>query len=559
LAALALLTLSFPAAAQTVLIRVMDGDASRPMFGALAYLVGSDGQTAKNALTDERGRALFIGIAPGAYRVRAEMIGMATAETALFDVAVGTTISQELRLESSAIQLEGLAVELEAGRCRVRPGGEGLVVSEVWEEARKALSAASFTDQRGSYRYETIRYDRQIDRNSGVILSEEQRRREGYMRTPFESLPAEELVTEGFVRPDGRDFLYYAPDATVLLSDEFLDTHCFKMADSNDESGLIGLGFEPTGENRRVPDIQGTMWLDPVTAELRFLEYRYTYLTPDMTAPEVGGRVDFQRMPDGTWIVPEWWIRMPILTTQTGFDGRPRAYIARFHQTGGLVVAAREAGGRSLGQRVETGGFEGLVMDSLGVPLRGVRVGVVGSNQEVFSNAEGKFSITGLPEGRYQIRFVDGGLEQMGYVPDPVARDVVRGELAYMEYQTPSIGDVLFEACRGVEREEGSVTFAGTVIDPRGLPAEGATVRVVWRNYSSADAGAMGVSGGLRERTDGFEATTSPTGFFRFCGVPANQDLTVTAARDEMTSEEYTVQILDFETGALRVLELQRR
>ncbi|MEM7413956.1 MAG: carboxypeptidase-like regulatory domain-containing protein [Gemmatimonadota bacterium] len=562
LATLALVALPAAASAQTVLVRVINSEGSQPMVGAIAYVVGADGSTVRNGLTDERGRALFVGLPPGEYLLRAEMIGMATAETALFAVAEGTTVTEELRLESSAIQLEGIEVELEAGRCSVRPGGEGLLVATVWDEARKALSAASLTDQRGSYRYETMSYDRQLDR-SGVILDETQARRQGYMNTPFESRPAEDLAMNGFVQQDGRDYVYFAPDATVLLSDDFLDTHCFKMDDAGrNEEGFIGLGFEPTGETKSVPDIAGTMWLDPETAELRWLDFNYRFLDPEMTSPEVGGRVSFERMPDGTWIVPEWWIRMPVMSTQTDFEGRQRPFIYQYHQTGGMVLDVREAGGRSLGQRAETGGIEGVVRDSLGVPLRGVRVGVVGSNQEVFSNREGEFSITGLTPGRFQVRFVDLQLEQAGYIPEPVARDVIRGEMTEMEYHMPSIGDVLFEACRGVQREQGSVLLAGTVVDSRGRAVPEATVRVSWVGYTVMGGGGInpvdGDIAGLTEQTNGFETTASSTGFFRFCGVPANTAMQLRAAMGSRETDQYEVQIADYETGALRVLELPR-
>lgn len=562
-ALLAALVLPSAAAAQTVLVRVINSEGSQPLVGAIAYLVGADGSTVRNGLTDERGRALFVGLAAGDYRLRAEMIGMASAETALFSIAEGTTVTEELRLESSAIQLEGIEVEMEAGRCSVRPGGEGLLVATVWDEARKALSAASLTDQRGSYRYETMLYDRQLDR-SGVILDESQERREGYMETPFESRPADDLAMNGFVQREGRDYVYFAPDASVLLSDEFLDTHCFKMdrAERSPE-GFIALGFEPTGETKSVPDIAGTMWLDPESAELQWLDFDYRFLDPEMTSPEVGGRVSFERMPDGTWIVPEWWIRMPVMTTQTDFEGRQRPYILQYHQTGGMVLDVREAGGRSLGQRSDTGGIEGVVRDSLGVPLRGVRVGVVGSNQEVYSNAEGRFSITGLTPGRFQVRFVDLRLEQAGYIPEPIQRDVIRGEMTEMEYHMPSIGDVLFEACRGQSREEGSVLLAGTVVDSRGRPAPQATVRVSWTGYTVMGGGGInptaGDISGLTEQTNGFETTASGTGFFRFCGVPANTPLRLYAASGELETDEFTVQIPDYETGALRVLELPRR
>lgn len=559
---LLLAALPVAGAAQTVLVRIVNSEGGVPLTGAIAYLVQADGSTLRNGLTDERGRALFVGLPAGEYRIRGEMIGMATAETAPFSVSEGTTITEELRLESSAIQLEGIEVEMEAGRCSVRPS-EGLLVASVWDEARKALSAASLTDERGAYRYETMQYDRQLSRD-GVILDEEQRRREGYMNTPFESRPAEDLAMNGFVQRDGRDYIYFAPDASVLLSDAFLDTHCFKVADAGggNADGLVGLGFEPTGEQKSVPDIGGTMWIHPETAELQWLDFDYRYLEPEMTSAEVGGRVSFERLPDGTWIVPEWWIRMPVMASQTDFEGRPRPYILQYHQTGGMVTEVREAGGRSLGQRAQTGGIEGVVRDSLGVPLRGVRIGVVGSNQEVYSNADGEFSITGLTDGRFQVRFVDAQLEQAGYIPEPVTRDVIVGQMTEMEFHMPSIGDVLFEACRGVERDQGSVMLAGTVVDARGRPAPGVTVRASWRGYTVVGGGGInpvdGDIAGLQEQTDGFETTASQTGFFRFCGVPANTAIELYAATADSETERYEVQIPDYETGALRVLELPR-
>lgn len=559
--AFALFALALPslASAQTVLVRVIGDDGGRPMVGAVAYLVNASGQTVTNTLTDERGRALFVGMPSGMYTVRSEMIGKASAETEAFEIAEGTTVAKELMLESSAILLEGISVEADAGRCEVRPGGEGLLVAGVWEEARKALSAASITDQTGAYRYELMSYNRQLDAQTGTILTEEQERQQGYMTTPFESRPASDLVENGFVQRDGRDFLYYAPDATVLLSDDFLDTHCFRVAENRNEQGLIGLGFEPTGDEKSVPDIQGTMWLDPETAELQWLEFQYTYLDEEMTSDMVGGRVDFEKMPNGTWIVPEWWIRMPIMANQTGFDRRVRQYITQYHQTGGLVLDVREAGGRSLGQRAETGGIEGIVRDSLGLPKRGVRIGVIGSNQEVYSNADGEFSITGLTDGRYQVRFVDAQLENLGYIPEPVERDVIRGEMTPLEFFTPSIGDVLFETCQGVERPLQSVLLAGSVLDASGRPVQDAEVRVTWSGYSAIGGGDITRPEDISEDMNGYSTTTSATGFFRFCGVPPGTQLAVQAVHGDARSDEYQILIPSQETGRLAVLELKRR
>ena len=157
--AAALFALAAPVSAQTVLVRVISDDSSSPMVGAVTSLMDVSGQMVTNTLTDERGRALFTEMPEGMYTVRAEMIGKATAETDAFEIHEGTTITRDLMLESSAILLEGIEVAADGGRCQVRPGGEGMLVSNVWEEARKALSAASITDQVGAYRYELMSYD----------------------------------------------------------------------------------------------------------------------------------------------------------------------------------------------------------------------------------------------------------------------------------------------------------------------------------------------------------------------------------------------------------------
>ena len=68
---------------------------------------------------------------------------------------------------------------------------------------------------------------------------------------------------------------FWAPDAGVLLSDSFLDTHCLRIRAGGSE--LVGLDFEPV-PNRDVADIAGTLWLDPATAELQRVDFRYVNL-----------------------------------------------------------------------------------------------------------------------------------------------------------------------------------------------------------------------------------------------------------------------------------------
>ena len=65
----------------------------------------------------------------------------------------------------------------------------------------------------------------------------------------------------------GGDLQYSAPDARVLLSDEFLDTHCFRIAEAQNGDGRIGLAFEPL-EDSPLRDIEGVLWIDRSTAML---------------------------------------------------------------------------------------------------------------------------------------------------------------------------------------------------------------------------------------------------------------------------------------------------
>lgn len=175
----------------------------------------------------------------------------------------------------------------------------------MWEEARKALAAAAWTQERGYYYYEMMDIERRLDRDGRKVLSEERALSRSFLLAPYVSRPADSLAAVGFASINPDTSVYWAPDAEVLLSDTFLDTHCFRLRTSvHHAPGLIGLAFEPASY-RAVPDIGGTLWLDPETARLTRLDFTYRHLDlpePILTSG-IGGTVDFEAMPNGTWIV----------------------------------------------------------------------------------------------------------------------------------------------------------------------------------------------------------------------------------------------------------------
>jgi len=556
LAALALSLTPGWISAQSVLVMVTEQSTSRPLFGAIATLLDAEGGVVRSALTDERGRFLFVGMGAGTYRVRAEMIGHASITSEAFTLEAGASLVRVLALPQQAIEMEGIAVEARRGRCSVRPA-EGLQVARVWDEARKALAASALTDRERVYRYRTLRYVRDLERGTLAVRNERKQRSSGYLRTPFESRPAKELMNEGFVRPAATGDLYFAPDADVLLSDAFLDTHCFRLKEGKKDKeteGLVGLAFQPV-RGREIPDISGVLWLDPTNSVLRWLEYRYEYINRDFESNLVGGRVDFQRLPDGTWIIPEWWIRMPTVGISRDAQGRRRSYVAGYRQVGGLVTQVQESTGQVV---VEAAGgtVEGIVLDSLEAdPLPGATVRLVGSEETAVTGADGRFRFSGLPEGTYRVAYTHPYTEGLGYTPEPETVDVKKGQVVAVRFVAPAAVDIVAESCGEKSRIEGTAALLGWVWsgpDRRGLAD--ATVRITWSGYSFKAIHPYQVRGRdpdrgdgwwfrAGEREEGVEINTDRRGFFRVCAVPEEVPLRVTARYGSDSSKAVSVRI----------------
>src|SRR5690606_3799401 len=127
---------------------------------------------------------------------------------------------------------------------------------------------------------------------------------------PFTSLPPEEIERAGYVREEGGETNIYGPNTDLLLSDAFQRTHCFALTEDEGRPGEIGLTFEPV-EGRELPDIEGVLWVDAATAQLRTLEFEYRNLPGTLVEGDYTGRADFQRLGSGHWIIREWRLTSP--------------------------------------------------------------------------------------------------------------------------------------------------------------------------------------------------------------------------------------------------------
>ncbi len=497
------------AAAQAVRGELVEGASGRPVAGALVVLLDGAGKQVGGGFADADGGFLVQAPGPGSYTLRAERVGFAAVRSPALRLAAGQTVTHDLEMGSEAVRLEGLVVRGEKRRCAALPDA-GEQTAALWEEARKALGATAWTQARRSFRFTLQQHVRMLDASSLQVQSEQSRRMTGFAGSPFESVPAERLVREGFTRQEGDSTVYYAPDAGVLLSDEFLDSHCFRVQEGEGAArGLVGLGFEPV-RGRGLPDVRGVLWLDPATAELRHLEYTYTGL--DLLGPSgrLGGRVEFERLPSGEWIVPRWRILMPVVGTDTlsvAGQVRERRKVAAIREGAGEVLEVRTPGG-VLVRSAARASLSGVVFDSTrSAPLAGARVRLAGTAVEAETDAGGRFRIPDAAEGRYRVVVAHPRVDSLEWTAPAVTVDLRREAVNEVRLAVPPLAAVLAARCPPLERRGGTGVVVG-VVKQAGAAAPPATPVVLsWAADGTVPAG----------RT---VAWTDALGNYHACAVP---------------------------------------
>jgi hypothetical protein len=506
---LALLLLAAPAHGQTVRGRVVEAETGAPVAGAIVRLRDAADRGVDAVLSDAAGRYRLSAPAPGIYRLLVERVGFASAAGATLTLQAGQTVEHELRAESRRVVLEPVVARGGRRDCTVRPG-DGDATARVWDEARKALTSAALASDEARYTYTRRTYRRTLRRDDLGVVAEESWSEDGAGAEPFAATPLARLVRAGFVVPDRDSIAFHAPDARTLLSDEFLDTHCFALRDGEgDRAGLVGLEFAPV-RGRNVPDVHGILWLDRGTARLRWLEFVYTGIDWLMDVQHLGGRVDLEPTGDGGWIVRRWYIRMPVLAQDGRILSASRpTFMTALVERGGEVLRISR-GGRLQGARSTR--LSGVVADTLtGAPLAGVRVQLEGTGAEAVTDSLGRFTLADLPPGAGWLRVVHPALDTLGLAAPRVPVELLAGAQALRDVALPRPEHLLARACDGIP----GLALVGWV-RPEGR-------RLVMAN---SRAWAAWTVDGQWMRA---QVMTDERGVFTFCGIPSSADVLLTA------------------------------
>jgi hypothetical protein len=335
-------------------------------------LLDASGKTLRQTLTGDDGAFVLEAPRPGSYAIRVERMGYRVWSFPGVGLSAGEEQVVRFAIPVEPIPLEGLEA-LGTSECPADPA-ERAAGYALYEEARGGLRAVVEGETRPGYLFVMQLVREGVDTTETWRITRRKTYRVDTITVvtpkPLASLTPEELARDGYASRDSEGTShYYAPTADVLLSDEFLATHCLGVA-ARDDPPWTGFTFTPM-PGREVPDVAGVLWLDRASREPRRLEFQYTRLREFVTQYELallraiyrerlgpgwnigisqiemeerdfGGALSFDRLRDGSWITRSWEIRLAFVTAGTGDYGSGQALIvprARALRQTGTVVA----------------------------------------------------------------------------------------------------------------------------------------------------------------------------------------------------------------------------
>lgn len=539
--------------AQALRLRVTEESSGRPLSGAVVDVFDGAGAVVAQGILSSDGRRLLALPAGGTYRVRVRRIGFEPFTSSTPPVPPDGTVDVALAVPARRVVLSTITVLGRSVCSRNALSDPGILA--LWTEIRTALATTALSRADSALSLEARAFRRRLD--PSLELTDEQ---VGLPRLtsggrPYYSLDADSLASGGYVRQDRKGSVFHAPDEEVLLSDRFVEDHCFHATRGEGAAeGLFGLEFAPP-DRKRTNDIAGTLWLDSASAELRYLDFWYTHdHLPRAVRGEgrSGGQVLFGRTANGTWIVSAWRLRMPhflaasIITQRSSPDS--------YEEFGGVVSSLASDSlmpfdvARPYRDLLVPARISGVVFDSLaGRPLPGARVWLLPEETAAdiaadlapqggrlaaeptwrLTDADGRFVVGDLPAGSWRLGFEHPMLDPVGLRPPfydirlrpgaSVAGVLAVPSLATLENGCASPSGPLAGPQGGMLT--GLVRAAG---DDRALV--GALVRATWVDLRRAATLLQAPPPSI------VETHTDSLGEFRICGVPDSVVASIAAA-----------------------------
>ena len=518
--------------AQDLRVEVFEAATGKPVVGANVSLYDSAGNLPLGGgFSDQSGRFDLRAPGRGSFRVKADKVGYDTWTSV--QLVLGERVVL-VRAGMAPMRAPAPVVMRSDVACQ-QLTGPGTAAGDLWAEIRKALTATAITEAQGLVPLDVDLYERSLDRNLATV-SEHAERRTRISRRPAMGISWDQVDTTKRGDAPGGD-IYRAPDAATLLSDQFVRSHCYAaIRGYGNESGLSGLEFKPA-RVAGLPELTGVLWLDPKDNSLRALNFDYVNLPIPLRIARTTGRVEFQQLPNGRWMVPRWYIRMPRIARVVSNDLRSptvaRDTLLGYQEVGGAARPAGTGGPRLASAQVAEDDspstanqsvIAGVVYDSTsGRGLKDVEVSTGGGKFKTITNAAGRYELT--VDGPINDRLVfDHPRLRLFRVAEQVQGvSLPAGARSNASVIVPSYTTLRSKLCdRNETGTEAQGMMAGYVTDAAGNPLPGAHVWAAWQIQWTEQNGRLVATN--QQRT--VETDTNSDGSYLMCGISRGAKIT---------------------------------
>jgi hypothetical protein len=337
--ALAAVVMTATASAQEVTGTLRRADIDAPARGAIVVAVRlSDGETIARAVTGAQG-TWQLRLTTDRLVIRALRIGFEPHVVDTVQLALGERRELNAILPSTSVVLPTVRTAIDS-RCRVRPDSASLV-ARLFDDARTALAASQLISLDGPLRTRVRVSNETWEHDEARLVEVSHREYFSDSLRPFGTASVDSLLEFGFVTRRQQRYAgfkypvevaveYRVPSVDLLMDDRFLADYCLHLADSRDDHPeWVGVGFRPAKANRRITLIEGTLWLDRRTAELRRMEFGYAGLVGNEARIAPGGWLEFTRLTTGLWFANRWALRLPALEWRVETSARTSVLVGR--------------------------------------------------------------------------------------------------------------------------------------------------------------------------------------------------------------------------------------
>jgi len=434
-------------AAQTLSGVVREVSNARAVAGAVIELVDSSGLSIVRVITNADG-SYRVGLRGPYVAVVAKRLGFRPSRISVPRSTQNITL--DINLRSLATLLDAVDVS-EQSSCPRRD--DSMRALALWEQAKAALLATLVSQSATPESIRIIEFQRVHDGTSDRIAEQYVKRVSGHARSSFQAASAAgHFVRDGFMTTASGTTRYFAPDASVLLDEDFTKGYCFSLR-SGDRSRKtqVGLAFVPQRRLPGIVGIEGTLWVD--TLKRALVDVAYTYQAEDSAIRRLrpGGSLTF-----GTWdpsrvYIDRWLIRMPqrlraveenamtaVSASEVATSAVPTARY-RVIDGGGELVLVRSPDGAEW--RAQLGTLQAPIVDQKGNPLSGVTIRLANTDYVGISDSSALVTIQELLPGPYRLDIIDSTLAKIALPLQSSVRFVAERDVTYqrpIEVETAS-------------------------------------------------------------------------------------------------------------------------